>query len=81
MSLMLRFLADENFNNVTVWGVARRNPAVDIVRIQDVGLGGAAMRRWAASTGWAVARQQGGAPSRCGPPGHAAALPRPQACG
>lgn len=38
---MLRLAADENFNNDIVWGVLRRNPAVDIVRIQDVGLSGA----------------------------------------
>jgi hypothetical protein len=35
---MLRFAADENFNNDIVRGVIRRNPLVDIVRIQEVGL-------------------------------------------
>jgi Domain of unknown function (DUF5615) len=35
---MLRFLADENFNNQIVRGILRRNPDVDIVRVQDVGL-------------------------------------------
>jgi hypothetical protein len=35
---MLRLAADENFNNDIVRGILRRNPAVDIVRIQDVGL-------------------------------------------
>jgi hypothetical protein len=35
---MLRFLADENFNNQIIRGVLRRNSNVDIVRIQDVGL-------------------------------------------
>lgn len=35
---MLRFLADENFNNQIVRGVLRRNSDVDIVRIYDVGL-------------------------------------------
>ena len=35
---MLRFAADENFNNNIVRGLLRRNPALDIVRIQDVGL-------------------------------------------
>lgn len=35
---MLRFAADENFNNNIVKGFRRRNPAVDIVRVQDVGL-------------------------------------------
>ncbi|MEJ6487317.1 DUF5615 family PIN-like protein [Nostoc punctiforme UO1] len=35
---MLRFLADENFNNQIVRGILRRNSNVDIVRLQDVGL-------------------------------------------
>jgi hypothetical protein len=35
---MLRFVADENFNNDIVRGVLRRNPDVDIVRVQDVDL-------------------------------------------
>ena len=35
---MLRFAADENFNNHVVRGLRRRNPALDIVRIQDAGL-------------------------------------------
>jgi hypothetical protein len=35
---MLRFAADENFNNDIVRGVRRRNPGVDIVRVQDDGL-------------------------------------------
>lgn len=35
---MIRFVADENFNNHIVRGVLLRNPEVDIVRIQDVGL-------------------------------------------
>jgi len=38
---MLRLAADENFNNNIVRGLLRRNPALDIVRIQDVGLSGA----------------------------------------
>jgi hypothetical protein len=33
--------ADENFNNDIVRGVLRRNPRLDIVRIQDAGLSGA----------------------------------------
>lgn len=48
---MLRLAADENFNNDIVWGVLRRNPAIDIVRIQDVGLSGAddpSILAWAA---------------------------------
>ncbi|MDZ8137027.1 MAG: hypothetical protein RM049_17245 [Nostoc sp. DedQUE04] len=35
---MLRFLADENFNNQVIRGVLRRNCNIDIVRVQDVGL-------------------------------------------
>ncbi|MEG4491799.1 hypothetical protein [Microcoleus sp. D3_18_C4] len=35
---MLRFLADENFNNQIVRGILRRNPDVEIVRVQDIGL-------------------------------------------
>jgi hypothetical protein len=38
---MLRFAADENFNNDIVRGLLRRHPDLDIVRIQDVGLSGA----------------------------------------
>lgn len=38
---MLRFLADENFNNDIVWGLLRREPSLDLVRVQDVGLSGA----------------------------------------
>jgi hypothetical protein len=35
---MLRLLADENFNNQIVRrGILRRNPDVDIVRVQDMG--------------------------------------------
>ena len=35
---MLKFLADENFNYNIVRGMLRRNPDVDVVRVQDVGL-------------------------------------------
>ncbi len=38
---MIKFLADENFNNQIVRGVLRQNPNIDIVRVQDVGLKGA----------------------------------------
>jgi hypothetical protein len=51
---MLRLAADENFNNDVVRGVRRRNPAVDIVRVQDAGLSGAddpSILEWAAQTG------------------------------
>ena len=48
---MLRLLADENFNNNILRGLLRRNPAIDVVRVQDVGLSGAddpAVLEWAA---------------------------------
>lgn len=35
---MLRFAADENFNNDIVRGLKRRIPDLDIVRVQDCGL-------------------------------------------
>ena len=38
---MLRLAADENLNGDIVRGLLRRNPQVDIVRVQDVGLSGA----------------------------------------
>ncbi len=38
---MLRFLADENLNNDILRGLACRHPAINIVRVQDVGLSGA----------------------------------------
>ncbi|MDZ8138426.1 MAG: DUF5615 family PIN-like protein [Nostoc sp. DedQUE04] len=37
---MLKFLADENFDNTVVRGLFRRSPKIDIVRVQDVGLSG-----------------------------------------
>ncbi|AIE73404.1 MULTISPECIES: hypothetical protein [unclassified Synechocystis] len=39
---MLRFLADENFDNTILRGLFRRNASLDILRIQDVGLSGQA---------------------------------------
>ena len=41
MSVVLRFLADEDFDNDIVRGMLRRLPTMDIVRAQDVGLSGA----------------------------------------
>jgi hypothetical protein len=38
---MLKFIADENFNNNIVRGLLRRQSDLDLVRIQDVGLSGA----------------------------------------
>ncbi|MBD3290007.1 hypothetical protein GF337_14460 [candidate division KSB1 bacterium] len=37
---MIRFLADENFNNHIVRGIVLRNPEIDILRLQDAGLSG-----------------------------------------
>lgn len=51
---MLRLAADENFNNDVVRGVRRRNPAIDIVRIQDEELSAAddpTILEWAAQSG------------------------------
>ena len=48
---MLRLAADENFNNNIVRGLLRRQPDLDIVRVQDVGLSGAddpTVLEWAA---------------------------------
>jgi hypothetical protein len=38
---MLRLVADENFDGSILRGLRRRNPDLDIVRVQDVGLSGA----------------------------------------
>ena len=54
---MIKFLADENFNNQIVRGVLRQNPNVDIVRVQDVGLSGVddpGVLSWAAQEGRVV---------------------------
>jgi hypothetical protein len=51
---MLLLAADENFNNDIVRGLLRRNPNLDIVRIQDVGLSGAddpTILEWVAQEG------------------------------
>ena len=51
---MLRLAADENFNGDIVRGLLRRNPNLDIVRVQDVGLSGAdgpSVLQWAADQG------------------------------
>jgi predicted nuclease of predicted toxin-antitoxin system len=51
---MLRLAADENFDNDIVRGVLRRNPALDIVRIQDTSLASAedpVILEWAAREG------------------------------
>ena len=41
---MLRFAADENFNNDIVRGLRRRKPELDLVRVQEAGLSGAVDR-------------------------------------
>lgn len=51
---MLRLAADENFNADIIRGVLRRKPDIAIVRVQDVGLSGAAdaaVLEWAANEG------------------------------
>ncbi len=51
---MLRLAADENFNNNIVRGLFRRQPELDLVRIQDAGLSGAddtTVLEWAAQEG------------------------------
>ncbi|MCC6766161.1 MAG: DUF5615 family PIN-like protein [Deltaproteobacteria bacterium] len=51
---MIRFAADENLNDAITRGLRRRQPAIDIVRIQDAGLSGAAdpaILEWAAEQG------------------------------
>ena len=51
---MLRLAADENFNGDIVRGLLRRNPKLDLVRVQDVGLSGAndpSVLQWAADQG------------------------------
>jgi hypothetical protein len=48
---MIRLAADENLNNAIIRGVLRRQPDLDIVRVQDVGLSGAddpVVLEWAA---------------------------------
>ncbi|MBI3273010.1 MAG: DUF5615 family PIN-like protein [Planctomycetes bacterium] len=37
----MRFLVDEDFDNDVLRGLLRRLPALDVVRVQDVGLAGA----------------------------------------
>lgn len=49
-----RLAADENLDNRILNGLRRRVPALDIVRVQDVGLSGArdpAVLEWAAQEG------------------------------
>jgi len=49
--MMLRLLADENFNSDIVRGLRLRQPELDIERVQDAGLAGSndqELLRWAA---------------------------------
>jgi predicted nuclease of predicted toxin-antitoxin system len=51
---MLRLAANENFNGDIVRGLLRRDPKLDVVRVQDVGLSGAddpSVLQWAADQG------------------------------
>lgn len=51
---MLRFLADENFNNQIVRGILRRSSDIDLLRVQDMGLSGAddtTVLAWSAQAG------------------------------
>ncbi len=51
---MIRLAADENFNNDIVRSILRRDPTIDIVRVQDAGLTTAddpTVLEWAAQTG------------------------------
>ena len=51
---MARFFADEGFKRPIVHGMRDRNPSVDIVRVQDVGMQGAPdpdILEWAAQQG------------------------------
>jgi hypothetical protein len=49
---MIRFLTDINFRGDILRGLVRREPAIDVVRAQDVGLDGVAdegVLQWAAN--------------------------------
>jgi hypothetical protein len=51
---MVRFAADENLNLNIIRGLLRRNPTIDIIRVQDAGLAGAddpVVLAWAAEQG------------------------------
>jgi len=54
MNATPRWLVDEDFDNDILRGVLRRKPDLDVVRAQDVGLGGMAdphILEWAAQEG------------------------------
>lgn len=57
---MLRLASDENFNGDIVRGLLRRDPQVDVVRIQDVELSGPndrAVLEWAATENRVIVTQ------------------------
>jgi predicted nuclease of predicted toxin-antitoxin system len=57
---VLKLLADENLDNDILRGLEMKNPAVDIVRVQDVGLQEAddpGILEWAAQNGRIVVSQ------------------------
>ena len=50
----MKFLADENFDNRIVRGLLRRQPDLDIIRVQDLEIAGAddpTLLAWAAQAG------------------------------
>ena len=54
---MLPLLADENFNGDIVRGLLLRQPGLDIIRVQDIGLAGADdpdILSWAAENNYIV---------------------------
>ena len=54
---MIRFLADEDFDNDIVRGLLRRRSDLNLVRVQDVGLSGEkdpAVLEWAAKEGLVI---------------------------
>jgi hypothetical protein len=54
---MIALAFDENFANDVVRGLFRRNPALDVVRVQNAGLTGLddpALLAWAAAEGFSL---------------------------
>lgn len=51
---MIKFVADENFRDHIINGLREREPSVDLVRVQDIGLASTPdpdILEWAADTG------------------------------
>jgi len=77
---VLSFLADENFLGAITDGALRRDPNLDLVRVQDVGLAGAsdpAILQWAARYGRVVLSHDVSTMSRYAYERVAAGLPMP----